>query len=218
MMQLIMLGAPGTGKGTQGKLLSEHYHISNISTGDILRAAIEKRTDLGNKARTFMERGELVPDDVMIGLIQQRLTDADCENGFILDGFPRTVAQAVALDHYLENLSKPVNAVLALEVPESEIITRLTSRRVCRNCGKDYNVITNPAPSDNKCEVCKGDVVQRGDDTEDTVKRRLKVYDEKTMPLQRYFKKQGKLKIFEATGTIAEIQSRIRYFLDNEAR
>ncbi|MCU0642699.1 MAG: adenylate kinase [bacterium] len=217
-MQLIMLGAPGTGKGTQGKLLSERYHIPNISTGDILRTAIEKRTDLGNKARTVMEKGELVPDDVMIGLIQQRLTEADCQNGFILDGFPRTVTQAAALDAYLENLKKPINAVIALEVPENEIIARLTSRRVCRNCGKDYNVITNPPPSDNNCEVCQGDIVQRADDTEETVKRRLKVYDEKTMPLQRYFKKQGKLTTFEATGTIAEIQRRIRYFLDNEVK
>jgi len=217
-MQLIMLGAPGTGKGTQGKLLSERYKIPNISTGDILRTAIEKRTDLGNKARTVMEKGELVPDDVMIGLIQQRLTEADCQNGFILDGFPRTVTQAAALDAYLEKLKKPINAVIALEVPEHEIIARLTSRRVCRNCGKDYNVITNPAPSGNKCEVCQGDIIQRADDTEETVKRRLKVYDEKTMPLQRYFTKRGKLTIFEATGTIAEIQSRIRYFLDNEVR
>ena len=217
-MQIIMLGAPGTGKGTQGKLLSEHYQIPNISTGDILRSAIEKRTDLGEKARALMENGELVRDDIMIGLIQNRLTDIDCKEGFILDGFPRTVAQAVALDQYVNQWGKNINAVIALKVPENEIIKRLTSRRVCRTCGKDYNMITNPPPHDNKCNVCDGDVVQRADDTEETVKRRLKVYDEKTMPLKMYFQKQRKLKIFAATGTIAEIQNRIRYFLDNEVR
>lgn len=217
-MQIIMLGAPGTGKGTQGKLLSEHYRIPNISTGDILRSAIERRTELGEKARSLMENGELVPDDVMIGLIQNRLTDSDCKKGFILDGFPRTVAQAEALDQYVDQWGKNINAVVALKVPESEIITRLTSRRVCRRCGKDYNMITNPPPQDKRCSACDGEIVQRADDTEETVKRRLKIYDEKTMPLKRYFQKQGKLKIFEATGTIAEIQNRIRYFLDNEVR
>lgn len=217
-MQIIMLGAPGTGKGTQGKLIGEHYQIPNISTGDILRTAIEKRTELGEKARALMENGELVPDDVMIGLIQNRLTDSDCKNGFILDGFPRTVAQAVALDQYVNQSDKNIDAVIALDVPENEIIRRLTSRRVCRMCGKDYNMLTNPPPHDKKCSVCGGEIVQRADDTEDTVKRRLKVYDEKTMPLKRYFQKQGKLKIFEATATIMEIQNRIRFFLDKEVR
>lgn len=218
MKRLIMLGAPGAGKGTQSKLLSERYQIPGISTGDILRSAIEQRTELGNKAQSFIQHGELVPDDVMIGLIRQRLTARDCDEGFILDGFPRTVAQAVALDEYLKQLNKAINVVIVLDVPEREIVTRLTARRICRNCGKDYNIITNPPPGDNLCEICMSEIVQRADDTEATVKKRLKVYQEKTMPLKQYFKQQGKLKIFKANGTIAEIQDRIRHFLDKEIR
>lgn len=218
MMQIIMLGAPGTGKGTQGKLLSEYYHIPNISTGDILRTAIEQQTDLGKKALAFMDKGELVPDDVMIGLIESRLTDHDCSNGCILDGFPRTVQQAIALDDHLKELGKAIDIVIALKVPEKEIISRLTSRRVCRTCGKDYNMATNPPPKDKICSKCGGSIVQRADDTTEIVKKRLTVYDEKTMPLKTYYQEQKKLKNFEATGTIAEIQSQIRQFLDNEIR
>ncbi len=213
-MRLIMLGAPGTGKGTQGKILSAYYGIPNISTGDILRSAIEKGTELGQQAEQYMDKGELVPDGLMIGLIEERLLDDDCKNGFILDGFPRTVKQAIALDRHCQQNKNCVDFVIGLELDENKIVKRLTSRRVCRTCGKDYNLVTNPPPSDNKCVVCGGEIVQRADDTEATVRNRLKVYHEKTKPLQEYYQKKGKLKIFNSDGKIDEIQREIRVFLD----
>jgi adenylate kinase len=217
-MQLIMLGAPGVGKGTQGKLLSAHYKIPNISTGDILREAIERGSSLGVRAKSYMDKGELVPDDVMIDLIKERIEEADCNNGFILDGYPRTVQQAVALDEYLKKIDKPIDYIIALELAAAEIITRLTSRRVCRSCGKDYNVISNPPPANNICVDCHGEIIQRSDDTVATVSKRLKVYEEKTKPLKAYFQQKGRLKIFQANGTIAAIQSDIRSFLDVEVK
>ena len=213
-MQLIMLGAPGVGKGTQGKLLGGYYNIPNISTGDILRTAIEQGTELGASAKSYMDKGELVPDDVMIGLIEQRLQQDDCKNGFILDGFPRTVAQAIALDKYLELVNKPIDYIITLELSQRKIVERLTSRRVCRNCGKDYNIISNPLPEGNKCVACGGEIIQRSDDTEAVVLKRLAVYDEKTAPLKTYFQKTGKLKEFQAEGAVVDIQNRIRLFLD----
>ena len=213
-MRLIMLGAPGTGKGTQGKILSSHYKIPNISTGDILRSAIENDTVLGRHAKQFMDKGELVPDNLMIGLIEDRLLEDDCVQGFILDGFPRTVAQAEALDEYFERSGNKLDFVIGLFLAEDEIVTRLTSRRVCRKCGSDYNIITNPPPSNNKCTICGGEVIQRADDTEATVRNRLKVYYEKTKPLQEYYQKIDKLKIFNSAGQIDDIQKEIRLFLD----
>ena len=217
-MQLIMLGAPGVGKGTQGKLLSAHYGIPNISTGDILRQAIKQGSGLGVRAKSYMDRGELVPDDVMIDLIKQRLLEKDCNKGFILDGFPRTVQQAAALDDYLKNISKAIEYVIALDLAENKIVERLTSRRLCRSCGRDYNVITNPPPADQKCVECGGEIIQRSDDTEETVLNRLQVYQEKTKPLKAYFQKEGKLKIFQADGSIAAIQNDIRMFLDSKGK
>jgi len=217
-MQLIMLGAPGVGKGTQGKLLSAHYKIPNISTGDILRTAIERGTELGTTAKSYMDKGQLVPDDVMIGLIQQRLQENDCENGFILDGFPRTVEQAAALDEFLKMINKEIDYILILELAKNKIVERLTSRRVCRGCGKDYNIITNPPPADNQCVACGGEIIQRSDDTEQTVLTRLKVYDEKTKHLKAYYRAKGRLKMFQADGSIDEIQQKIRSFLDSENR
>jgi len=217
-MQLIMLGAPGVGKGTQGKLLSVHYGIPNISTGDILREAIKQGTELGTKAKSYIAMGELVPDDVMIDLIKQRLQENDCKKGFILDGFPRTVQQAAALDEYLKKIDKAIDCVIALELAEHKIVDRLTSRRICRGCGKDYNIITNPPPLDNRCVECGGEIVQRSDDTKETVLNRLHVYQEKTEPLKAYFKKEGKLRIFQADGSIAAIQNDIKMFLDSKDR
>jgi adenylate kinase len=217
-MQLIMLGAPGVGKGTQGKMLSDYYKIPNISTGDILRIAIEQGTELGTRAKIYMDKGELVPDDVMIDLIKQRLQQHDCENGFILDGFPRTVQQAVALDDYLKKITKEIDFVITLELAEAKIVERLTSRRVCRSCGKDYNIITNPPPADHRCAECGGEIIPRSDDKEETVLNRLTVYQEKTKPLKAYFQEKGKVRIFQAEGSIADIQNNIRSFLDLEDR
>lgn len=212
-MILIMLGAPGTGKGTQGKLLSDFYKIPNISTGEILRTAIEQKTELGIEARKFTDKGELVPDEIMIGLIQERLQDHDCKNGFILDGFPRTVNQAQALEVYFDSIDKKLDFAIGLELAENKIVKRLTSRRLCSSCGKDYNIVSNPPPTDNKCEACGGEIIQRSDDTEETVKNRLSVYEKQTKPLKTYFQKQAKLKIFEADGSVDEIQKRIIDFL-----
>lgn len=217
-MQLIMLGAPGVGKGTQGKALSAHYGIPNISTGDILREAIERGSELGAHAKRFMDRGELVPDDVMIDLIKERLQQPDCNAGFILDGFPRTVPQSIALDDFLKEIGKPIDFIIVLELAEAKIIERLTSRRVCRNCGKDYNLITNPPPADYRCDICGGEIIQRSDDSEATVRKRLQVYETKTQPLKAYFQQQGRLKIFQADGTVAQIQNDIRSFLDIEIK
>ena len=212
-MILIMLGAPGTGKGTQGKLIGAYFKIPNISTGEILRTAITNRTQLGNEAKAFIDKGELVPDDLMISLIKGRLKEEDCKNGFILDGFPRTVRQAEALEDFFNNVGLELGYVIGLELAQNKIIKRLTSRRVCVNCGKDYNIITNPPPEDNKCELCAGEIIQRSDDREETVSKRLAVYAEKTKPLKEYFKKTGKLKIFDADNTVQEINKKIIRFL-----
>lgn len=213
-MRLIMLGAPGTGKGTQGKILGSHYKIPNISTGDILRSAIENGTELGKQAKEFMDKGELVPDDLMIDLIEQRLLEKDCVNGFILDGFPRTVKQAESLEKYCERSKNCIDIVLGLELDENIIVKRLSSRRVCRNCGKDYNLISDPPPANKKCVICGGKIIQRADDTEATVRNRLNIYHEKTKPLQDYYQKSNKLKIFNSDGKIEDIQKEIRLFLD----
>lgn len=217
-MQLVMMGAPGVGKGTQGKMLSAYYRIPNISTGDMLREAIERGTALGTRAKSFMDRGELVPDEVMIDLVKDRLQDDDCSNGFILDGFPRTVQQVMALDVFLKEIHKEIDYVIALDLAEKEIVERLTSRRVCQNCGKDYNLKTNPPPADQKCAGCGGKIIQRSDDKKETVLKRLTVYQAKTNPLKAYFQNQGKFKIFQADGSIADIQNMIRLFLDSEIR
>jgi len=212
-MQIIMLGAPGTGKGTQGNLLSKHFGIPNISTGEILRSAVKQESPLGVKAKSFMDAGELVPDDVMIGIIRDRLREADCENGFILDGFPRTVPQAEALDHLLSAEEIDIEHVIALEVAEDALVMRLTSRRVCSVCGKDYNVVSDPPPADMKCRICGGEIIQRSDDNEATVTKRLDVYEEKTAPLKEYYEKQSKLRHVSGVGNVEEVQDRIREIL-----
>ncbi len=213
-MQLVMLGAPGVGKGTQGKLLSSYYQIPNISTGDMLRDAVSRGTALGLTAKGYMDQGQLVPDDVMIGLIKERLQDPDCGHGFILDGYPRTEHQAESLDQYLAQINKPIDAVIELELAEEEIIRRLSSRRICQGCGRDFNLISNPPPADNKCPTCGGAIVQRADDTPETVRTRLAVYQQKTKPLKTYYEKTGRLTVFPANGSVEEIHNRIRSFLD----
>jgi len=209
-MRLILLGAPGTGKGTQGQLLAKHYGIPNISTGDILRQDVANETELGVKAKQFMNAGELVPDDIMIGIIKQRLEQKDCTEGFILDGFPRTVPQAIALDDYLIANNKSIQFVIVLEVDYGKIVKRLSSRRVCRSCGKDYNIISSPPPDDNKCTKCGGEIWQRPDDNETTIMNRVQVYENKTHPLKSYYEKKGILKIIDGNDSIKNIQNSIR--------
>ena len=190
-MRFILLGAPGAGKGTQAKLLIDKYHIVQISTGDILRENVKTGTELGKNAKSFMEKGLLVPDDVIISMIESRLVKPDCKNGFILDGFPRTVAQADALDALLKKMSLKLDACICIEVPEEELIKRLSGRRVCGSCGESYHIYNNRAKVDGKCNSCGSDLVHRKDDHEDTVRNRLKVYNNETLPLMEYFTRKG---------------------------
>ncbi|HEX5033071.1 MAG TPA: adenylate kinase, partial [bacterium] len=176
-MILILLGAPGAGKGTQAKLLQEKLKIPQISTGDMLRAAKQAKTPLGLEAEKFMNAGKLVPDEVVIGLIRERLKDADTQNGFILDGFPRTVAQAEALGQLLGGLGRKLDVVLNLEVPEQELVERLTGRRACPQCGAGYHLKFSPPKSDEICDRCGSPLIQREDDKEATIRHRLKVYN-----------------------------------------
>ncbi len=188
-MKLILLGAPGAGKGTQAEIICQKNHIPTISTGNILREALKSGTEMGLKAKTFMESGQLVPDEILIGIIKDRLQEDDCKNGFILDGFPRTIPQAEALD----GMGIKIDAVLDIEVPDEEIVARMSGRRVCESCGASYHVLYKQPKEDGKCDSCAGALVQRKDDHPDTVKERLAVYHTQTEPLKEYYSKQGKL-------------------------
>lgn len=208
-MRLIMLGAPGVGKGTQAKRLSEKYHILKISTGDILREAMQKGTALGLKAKSYMDCGQLVPDDVVIGIVEDRLKGEDCVNGWILDGFPRTLQQAYALDKMLERVGTSIDRVLNLEVEEEEIIKRLSGRRSCEGCQNTYHIYFNLPQKDGFCDSCGGRLVQRSDDREDTVRERLRVYKERTEPLVNYYEERGILQKIDAHGDIEKVFEKI---------
>ncbi|NOY59769.1 MAG: adenylate kinase [Calditrichaeota bacterium] len=207
-MRTIFLGAPGTGKGTQASVLAEKYNIPQISTGDILRQAVSEGTELGKQAKSIMESGGLVSDDIIIALIKERLARPDCASGYILDGFPRTVPQAQSLDDILQD-SAPIDGVVYFDVPEEIIITRLTSRRVCSKCGYIYNLITDPPSEDGKCRICGGEIMQRDDDKEETVRNRLKVYKEKTAPLKDYYLEQQKLYVVDGTRNVDQVRADI---------
>lgn len=190
-MNLILLGAPGVGKGTQAKLIMDRYHIPQISTGDILRAEVKKDSPLGKEVQSILTKGDLVPDATMLQIIKNRLNEPDCEHGFILDGFPRTIEQAEGLDGLLREVSAEHITVINIHVPEDEIIKRLSSRRVCIQCGTPYNLLIKPPSNDDVCDICGGEVIQRKDDKEETVRNRLVVYKEKTEPLIDYYAKKG---------------------------
>ena len=190
-MQIIMMGAPGAGKGTQAAKISKRYKIPQISTGDMFRAAVASGTELGKAAKACMEAGKLVPDEVTIGIVRERLAKDDCAGGFILDGFPRTVEQADALAKILDELGKKLSCAINIHVPAAELIERGIGRRVCRSCGATYHVKYHPPKRENICDECNGELYQRGDDTAETMQKRLSVYEESTRPLIDYYKNAG---------------------------
>ena len=208
-MRIVLLGAPGSGKGTQGKKLAEKYGIPQISTGDLLRAAVAAKTPLGQQARAAMDAGQLVSDDIVLGLIRERLNEPDTANGFILDGFPRNLAQAEALDAMLDEIGRPLQVALLIDVDFDILMKRLTGRRTCESCGQMYNIYTSPPKVDGRCDKCGGKLVQRADDNEETIRKRLKVYEEQTMPLIAYYREQGKLHTIKGEGDIDDIFTRI---------
>ncbi len=207
-MRIILFGPPGVGKGTQAKILSNNLKIVHIASGDILRAAIANGTELGKKAKTFMDRGELVPDDVVIGIIKDRLKEKDAVNGFILDGFPRTLPQAEALDKVFEKEGIKVDRVVSMEVDKNVLLKRLTSRRVCRNCGAIYNLSVDNV-KDSKCPKCGGELYQRDDDKEETILRRFEVYQNQTKPVKGYYAGKKLLVEVDGIGEIKEVTERL---------
>jgi adenylate kinases len=204
-LKIILLGPPGAGKGTQAKLISEKYAIPHISTGDIFRKNISEKTPLGIEAKRYIDNGQLVPDEVTIGIVKDRLSMDDCDNGFLLDGFPRTAMQADALDSFLNNNGQKIDTALLIDVPKEFILERMTGRRVCPSCGASYHIKFNPPKVEMKCDICNNSLIQRKDDTEATVKERLDVYDKQTQPLIQYYKEQNKLSVVNGTGEINEV-------------
>ncbi|HOJ20548.1 MAG TPA: adenylate kinase [Armatimonadota bacterium] len=204
-MRLVLLGAPGAGKGTLAKQLSKALGVVHISTGDIFREEVAAGTELGKKAKSYMDRGALVPDEVVIGMVKQRLSRPDVNAGFILDGFPRTVPQAEALDKVLEESNQPLDAVLDIVVPEETVVRRLSGRRVCRQCGAIYHIDNMPTKQEGVCDKCGGEVYQRDDDQPEAIRQRLKVYAEATAPLTDYYRTKGLLRPVDGTGTPEEV-------------
>ena len=200
MMNIIMLGAPGAGKGTQAAVLCEHFGIPTISTGNMIREALKNGTEMGLKAKSYMDDGKLVPDEVVIGIVKERLSEDDCKKGFILDGFPRTIPQAEALD----KMGVDIQYVINIDVPDENIIKRMSGRRVCENCGRPFHIESLKPQKDGVCDDCGGTLVQRKDDHPDTVLARLDVYHKETEPLADYYKKQGKLVNVEGQNTVAD--------------
>ncbi len=213
-MRLILLGPPGAGKGTQAKMLKEKFQIPQISTGDILRQAVKDNTDLGARAKIVMDAGQLVPDDVVVGLIKERIRQADCKAGFILDGFPRNIAQAEKLSETLIEMGLEIDKVIDLEVNAEEVVNRLTGRSTCPECSTMFHYISRPPKVSGVCDGCGGKLEQRPDDNRETIHERLKVYMESTAPLKEFYKKQGNLKMVEAKGSVEEIFSNVCKMID----
>ena len=208
-MRLIFVGPPAAGKGTQAKRLAAEHGIPHISTGDMLRAAVKVGTYLGLEAKRYMDRGALVPDDVMIGIIQERLQQTDCARGFILDGFPRTIPQAEALAELLKSMYTPLDYVINVEVPVEEVLRRMSGRLTCQDCGTMFNLMLDPPKTPGRCDCCGGLLIHRADDRVETVHERLAIYRQTTKPLMEYYRRQGILKTIDGTGTIDEIAKRI---------
>ena len=210
---LVFLGPPGAGKGTQAKMLSQELGLIHISTGDILRSAVEKRTPLGVKAKEYMDRGELVPDDLIIALIEEVLPQ---QGGFVLDGFPRTVAQAKALDRLLDRKGMNLSAVILFDVPDDTVVERLSGRRICPRCGAVYHIRYNPPREDEICDRCGAKLIQREDDREEVIRKRLSVYREQTAPLVEYYSERDILVKLDASRPIEEIHRRLLEILNEK--
>lgn len=217
-MRIVLLGAPGSGKGTQAKLLAEKYRIPHISTGDLLRANLAAGTPLGLKAKAAMDAGQLVSDDLVLDIIRDRLRSPDARKGFILDGFPRNIPQAQALDGMLRNINQPLDAAVLMEVDFDILMQRLTGRRTCENCGAAYNVYTNPPRLEDQCDRCGGHLHHRADDNEETIGNRLRVYETQTKPLIGYYRDQGRYETMDAVGDVKEIMKRMIGVLDPIAK
>ncbi len=210
-MKLILLGAPGAGKGTQAEIISEKYNIPTISTGNIIRAALKNGTEMGLKAKSYIDAGNLVPDDVVIGIIKERLAEDDCQNGYILDGFPRTIPQAEALD----SMGFGIDAALSIEVADEEIVKRMSGRRVCEKCGASYHTEYKKPDKEGVCNLCEGALVIRKDDEPETVLNRLGVYHEQTEPLKDYYKASGKLLMVEGQDKVEDTTRLVLAALEN---
>jgi adenylate kinase len=208
-MNLVMLGPPGAGKGTQAALLAARIGIPHVATGDLFRTALKEETELGLTARSYMERGELVPDEVTVAMVRERLAKSDCDGGVIMDGFPRTVEQAEALEEILVEQSKAIDAALFINAEEDELVSRLSSRWTCRDCQAVYNLLSNPPREEGKCDVCGGELYQRADDVPETVRNRIRVYWEQTSPLVDYYRDKGLLITIKSEGGIERVQEKI---------
>ena len=204
-MKIIMLGAPGAGKGTQAKKIAEKYSIPHISTGDIFRANIKNNTELGQKAKTYMDKGELVPDELVVDLIMDRFKEADCANGYVLDGFPRTIPQAECLTEALNKLGSKVDYAIDVDVPDENIVKRMGGRRACVGCGATYHLVYAAPKKDGICDVCGGELILRDDDKPETVEKRLHVYHDQTQPLIDYYTKAGILKSVDGTVDMEDV-------------
>lgn len=212
-MKLLIMGRPGAGKGTQAVNIREYYQIPHISTGDMFRAAIKNQTKLGKEAKRYMDQGALVPDEVTIGIVEERLSEPDCQKGFLLDGFPRTIAQAEALDKYLTKNGVQLDAVLDVDVPADILVRRMVGRRVCKNCGATYHVEFNPPKAEGICDVCGKPLIQRADDTEQTAVNRLAVYDKQTAPLLEFYAKKNILKTVNGNQPLSKVFEDIKVVL-----
>lgn len=212
-MKLLIMGRPGAGKGTQAANIKEYYHIPHISTGDMFRAAIKNQTKLGLTAKEYMDKGALVPDEVTIGIVQERLLEDDCKNGFLLDGFPRTIAQAESLESFLKENGIVLDAVLDVDVPAEILVRRMVGRRVCKGCGATYHVEFNAPKQEGICDVCGTKLIQRNDDTLETAENRLNVYDKQTAPLLQFYKERNLLKTVDGNQALDKVFEDIKAVL-----
>jgi adenylate kinase len=214
-MFMVLLGPPGAGKGTQAKRIEEQYNIPQISTGDIIRLAIQSKSEWGKKAEEYVRSGELVPDEVVIGIIRERLTQDTYRNGFMLDGFPRNLEQAEALNQLLKEIGIQLNLVLYFDVDRNEVIERLSARRICEKCQTPYNMVSKPPKNDEICDICQGRVVQRPDDRPEVIMNRLNTYEQQTKPLIDYYRSQSILKVVTSKGSIDDVFQQVQKVLES---